>query len=582
MTIKFPLAVVITGKDVGLKDALSKVNLRLRATGELATSIGKSLTLGVSAPLTLLGGVAVRTGTQVESNLLMIRAAANLTADETERLRLASRDYAQLGVGVRDATTGMLAFAKAGLNANEMLQVTRPTIMLSKAANQEFAEVSEGLVNVITGYRKEFGEATKVSDQLTLAIDATTNKLQDLFEAFKLGGPVAAGANQKFETTLAVLSLMGQAGLKATLGGTAVRGFVTDLQHFARGAGTFDQGEILARLGITPKDLRQANGQLIDMIDAVDLLNQKGATGADIMALFGERAGSGVSGLFGQGAEKARNFARELANVSGTAEAKYNIVMSGAAGATARLTASLQNLADNVARSGLLDMFTRVVRRLDDWTRALDNLSPATKEFLVNAGLVAVVFGPIVLGIGKAIGVYAHLRAAYLLLAAAQTTVGTTAAAATPEVLGLGAALTGTLATLGAAGLTFAMLKTFGPETSASAIVGKLEASDLNRGKQGLSVVDDLVANIGDDVHRRAFGQWRQSSESPWWSFLGTITQSDRDAVNRIAAGMRGSTAAAAPAGTITVDFKNTPPGTRVTAAGADVDLNVGYAMSGL
>lgn len=560
-SIKFPLAVVISGQDVGLEAALGKVNQRLRATGQLATSVGRGLTYGLTLPMAALGAAAIRTGTAVESNVLQLQAAGGLSKQQAQQLRELSRQYSELGVGARDATEGMVTFSKAGLTVTEIMAVMRPAIVLAKGEQLQFATAAEGLVGVISGYRKPFTDAGIVVDQLAHAAAATTVDVSDMFEALKLSGPIAAGVNQTFEDTVAILALMGQNMFKGTLGGTALRGTLNDLVNL-----TPQATARLAQLKIDPADLRTSTGELRSMVEIIELLEKRAATAEDMLALFGDRGGPAMAATLAMGSSKIRALSDELSRAEGTGLKKFEIGMSGAQGANDRLAASLQNLGDSVAQSGLLDAFASMVRTVDGWVKALDRLSPRTKETIVQTGAVVAAIGPLLFIVGKTISSVLTLSAAYKTLAAAQTLAGTTAAAATPKVAALGGAAN----TAGAGG----MARLLGP--AAFLALGGVGAGTSHKGPE---TSPQRVHALLEDLSRQARVDPHQGLK--WYQDVGTFE------VNRVrellARGFADKGGVRERHAEILVKFENAPPGTRVSGsddAGAGVKLDVGYAMA--
>lgn len=558
--VQFPLAVVITGQDVGLEAALGKANQRLRATGQLASSVGRGLTYGVTLPLLAAGAAAVRTGTAVESNILQVRAAANLTAQQAEALRLQARAYGELGVGARDASAGMVSYAKAGLSVAEINATMRPTILLAKSANQEFGAVADGLVNVISGYRKPFSEAASVVDSLAFAADATTNDVGDLFEALKFGGPVAAGMNQTFEDTVAILALMGQNGFKATLGGTALRDMMGDLANV-----TPQAAARLAQLGIKPEMWKTSTGELKSLVDVVALLEQHGARAEDVMAIFGKTSGPALISLLGAGSSAVRRLSRELENSGGSAMKKYQLVTSGAQGAQDRLAASLQNLSDTLATGGVLDAFTSGVRTIEGWVKAFDRLSPRTKENLILLGGVAAAVGPVLLAIGSVTTSVLTASAAWKTLAAAQALAGTTAAANAPKVAAMGAAAN--------AGGLAGLARLMGPAAAAALLVGpgtpEQNRTAETRSERLQALLSDLAGEAGEDPNK-----------GRGWNFGGGFEI--RRIQELLGRGFGQSTEFRERHAAVLVEFKNVPQGTRIATQGGSegVNLNVGYAMA--
>lgn len=396
MAVRFPLAIVISAVDAATP-TLGKVESRIGKFARSGQALGRGLSMTATPAIAALGVATFRVGADFEQSLLKIRAASGATVEEIAFLRSEAKKMTSVGYSANEAAAGMVSFARAGLNARDTMKVLTPSVQLATAANADAAQVSDDLINIMAGYKMPFEQTTRVVDGLTWATDATTNSLDDLTQAFRMGGPPAAAAGEKFEDTLGILAMMGQAGFRGTLGGTAIRGFTTDLARLAMTGGSAVQAAILRRHGMTGRDFQDSQGGIVKMIDAIELLEDKGLSAGEIMLLFGERAGPGLLGVLNQGLPALRELIRNFGEQGvGSAAKKAELMLSGPEGALRKLVAEVKNLAVAISESGFIQFATDGIRTLTRWTKTLSEASPAALNFGTKVALAAALVGPAV------------------------------------------------------------------------------------------------------------------------------------------------------------------------------------------
>mgnify|MGYP001607205037 CR=1 FL=1 len=449
------------------------------------------------------------------------------------------------------------------------------------------------MVNIITGYGRKMSEATEISDQFSTVTDMTTTGLADLGEAMKIAGPVAAGMNIPMEETLAILGGMGQAGFKGSLAGTALRGALSTLAVPAKEA-----KDALKGLGISGADIVDSKGNVKSLMDVLVLLEKKGATTADVLTIFGERAGPAMAGLLGIGTTELHRYQDALENSAGAAARKAEITTAGAAGAFDRMWAAIKNAGIAVAESGLLEWISKLAEKVSKLVTWLSELSPTTLAVLtVIGGLVAAV-GPAIFILGQlAIGIQAITAVWGMLnLAFLASPIG--------WVIGI-------IALLIAAGVLLYtqwdkiklgwMVVWNWIKEHTTAVVGFLMASPI-----GMLIAGGiLLAKHWDTISSKIGGYWdfikeKVSSVVDWildkiqalndmlpeWAKTAlSATVPGFGIVSEIASS-RLEQAAAAPdskaQATVRVEFDRMPEGTRVEStsnSGVPLNLSMGYAM---
>src|SRR5690606_6570335 len=95
---------------------------RLQQTGQQMQQVGKRMSLSLTAPLTAMAGVAVKTFTDFEQGMATVQAVSGATGAEFESLRAQA---IELGATTRfaasEAASGMEFLARAGFETSDML-----------------------------------------------------------------------------------------------------------------------------------------------------------------------------------------------------------------------------------------------------------------------------------------------------------------------------------------------------------------------------------------------------------------------------------------------------------------------------
>lgn len=110
-------------------------------------------------------------------------------------------------------------------------------------------------------------------------------------ESYKMAAGYLRMAGVDFTESSAAIGLLGNMGLKGTLAGTSLRALST---RFAKP--TKEAQEVLDRLGIRFTEMRDIEGVQVEKLrpiaDIFEELNKKGASMADVQAIFGKIGGN--------------------------------------------------------------------------------------------------------------------------------------------------------------------------------------------------------------------------------------------------------------------------------------------------
>src|SRR5690606_13927820 len=111
--------------DKGLEGVAQKTNSsmqRLASTGEKLTSIGKTLTLGVTTPIVGMGVSILKTAGDFESGMNRVRAVSGATGAEFEQLEALAMELGRTTqFSASDAADAMGFLAMAGMETSDIM-----------------------------------------------------------------------------------------------------------------------------------------------------------------------------------------------------------------------------------------------------------------------------------------------------------------------------------------------------------------------------------------------------------------------------------------------------------------------------
>jgi TP901 family phage tail tape measure protein len=297
------------------------------------------------------------------------------------------------------AAEGMSFLGKAGLDANTVLKAIPTTLNLAASASLDLASAADIVTNVMQGFQMSTEELAGASDVLALAFTSSNTDLVQLGDAFKYAGPVAKAMNLSFEETVAVLGTLSNAGIQASMAGTTLRGALTRL------AGPSKAGaKALGKYSIAVADSQGAMLPFRDILTQFEAGLESSSSElefmADLIEIFGQRAGPGMAALIGVGSEAIAEFTGELEKAEGTTERIKNIQLKGLAGAMITLKSAMEGASLSIGQAlapvvikiaGYLREAAIMVANLAKWFKTLPQ---PIQSFTIGLVAAAAALGP--------------------------------------------------------------------------------------------------------------------------------------------------------------------------------------------
>jgi TP901 family phage tail tape measure protein len=315
------------------------------ATG-IGVGFGVSTVSMVSNAIGLIkDGIAtmVETGIEYEATMSKVQSITNATGSEMQQMsELALELGAKTSKSATESAEAMTYMGYAGWNTKEIMAGLPGVIDLSIASGEDLARVSDIVTDNLTAFGKSAEDASYYADVLSYASSNANVTVDSLGESLKYVAPVATGAGVAMEETVAMVSLLGDAGIKGSQAGTTLRSVILNLTGANEKA-----SKKLKELGV---DIYDNNGKMRSMTDIIGDLSEKlvdangnvDTTTANL--LVGKTAISGFTALLQAGGERLGSFTDALETSNGTADRMASTMQNNVKGALEELGGAFESI----------------------------------------------------------------------------------------------------------------------------------------------------------------------------------------------------------------------------------------------
>jgi len=349
------------------------------------------------APLGLVMGGAIKKAADFEHQMSAVGAIARATGEE---LVLMTQKAEQMGIKTAFTATqsaeAMELLAIAGADVTQIMAGVEGVTDLAAASGTDLARSADIVAQAVKIMRLEWEDTSHVADVFSLASVSANTTVHELGEGMKFVGTKARSMGVGLEETVATLSRLADAGLKGSMGGTAMMNMLVKLskpQSKSR--------KLMEKWGI---ELDNADGSLRKISAIVDDFNQKisqipkaserARVASEIFGIRGERA---YNALAAAGKTSVQELEKALVESTGTATEMASKRLDNFLGKMTLFKSSLESLAIGIFTPLFADMSGTV----GDITDALNGVLFALKILKDSAEGTGTSIGDVIEEVGK-------------------------------------------------------------------------------------------------------------------------------------------------------------------------------------
>ncbi|MEO5317589.1 phage tail tape measure protein [Arthrobacter sp. CC3] len=299
--------------------------------------------LGFGAAVSVGVGLAIKSYMDFDKAMSEVKAATHASAGDMEQLRAAAiRAGADTSYSAREAADAITELAKAGVNTKDILSGGLDgALSLAAAGSLEVADAAELAATAMVQFKLSGDKIPHLADLLAAGAGKAQGSVEDLGNALKQGGLIAASTGLSIEETTGGLAAFASAGLLGSDAGTSFKTMLMALTPNSVAAASE-----MERLGISAYDQQ---GKFIGLSKFAGVLqtSMKGLTdeqrNASMKIIFGSDAVRAANVLYEQGAKGISDWTAKV-NDSGYAAATAAIKQDNLAGDIEKLGGSLDSV----------------------------------------------------------------------------------------------------------------------------------------------------------------------------------------------------------------------------------------------
>lgn len=411
------LKVRISADTNGLKGALNGISgdisrvskdfEGLKKVGEGISSVGKKLTAGLTLPIVGIGVASTKTAGDFESAMNQVSAISGATGKDLQSLEDLAKDMgATTKFSASESAEALTYMGMAGWKTEDMLSGLPGVLNLASAGGTDLALTADILTDGLTSMGLTAKDTDKFVDIMATTCSNANTNIELMGETLKYVGPVAGSLGIEMDDLSVAIGLMGNAGLKGSNAGTALRAGLTNLVK-----PTKEISKAMKKYGvelITNKDgsvdLMGTMQNLRTVLGDLDQTTQAQA----LSTIFGKEAMSGWASIVNASEGDFNKLSEAIANSDGVAQSMSDTMMQGMNGALTEMKSALEGVAITIGErlTPFIEKLADGISKVCNW---FQNLSPETQTFIMVVGGLLALLGPLLLLIGSAISLFANL-----------------------------------------------------------------------------------------------------------------------------------------------------------------------------
>lgn len=371
---------------------------KMQDVGGKLEGVGKKM-MPVTAAITGLGAVAVKTAADFDSSMSQVAAVSGASGDDLERLRDKAREMgAQTQFSASEAADAMNYMAMAGWKTEDMLGGVEGIMNLAAASGEDLAAVSDIVTDGLTAFGLSAQDSGRMADVMAAASSNANTNVSMLGESYKYCASTAGAMGYSLEDVTESLGLMANAGVKGSQAGNTLKNAMINLAKPTDAmAATMKQYNI----SITNSDgsMKSWNEVVANLRTSLGGLSEAEQTAA-VATLFGKEATAGMLSVINAAPADIEKLNGAILNSSGSAKEMAETMQDNLNGQLKKLQSQLSELAISIGEV-LMPVIRSIVERLKGLVEKFNGLSDGQKKVIVVVGLLVAAIGPVILIIGK-------------------------------------------------------------------------------------------------------------------------------------------------------------------------------------
>ena len=389
---------------------------KLEAVGGKLNSAGNTL-IGLSAPIVAFAGYAAKAGIDFEQGMAKVQAISGATGSELQALTNKAKEIGESTQwSSSQAAEGLQYLSLAGWDTQSMLAGITPIVNLATASTESLGTVSDIVSDALTAFGLSAKDAESFCDVLAATVSNSNTNVDMLGETFQYAAPLAGALGFSMQDVALAAGLMANAGIKASVSGTALRTLFANMGEKIELTGqAFDKTTI----STTNQDgtMRNLNDIIVDLRKSFQQMTEAEKT-ANAETISGKTGMSGLLAVMNATDEEFNSLRNNIINSTGATQKMADVMGNTTQGKVNAFKSKIEALGIQLA-DNLLPHINAILDKgmaLIDW---FSNLDEETQKTIISVGLFATasggalkIIGGLTSGVGSAVKTFASLEKA--------------------------------------------------------------------------------------------------------------------------------------------------------------------------
>lgn len=398
------------GLSQGMRDATAQVrtfdreinsSFKAIATniGDSLSEAGRSLSIGITVPLTAFGGLAAKMSADFETAMANVWTITDISRQELEGF---GREIEALSTRVpqsaKQLADGLYDAISSGIrDVGDAIGVVEIAAKAAQAGMSDTATAVDALTSVLNSYGLAADQAGVITDMMFRTVDRGKITFGELAGSIGQVISTAATAQVSFEEVAAAYATLTRGGIAASEASTAINQAILGIISPSKQAADYAKA-----LGIEFDATALASKGLAGVLE--DIYEATGGNIDAITTLFPNvRSLKGVLGLLRNEMQDYVGDLNQMAMATGATEAAFAKQMETSAAKASLFKNEVAALTRSLGNE-LWPILISIMDALKPVIHAFTELPTSVKEAAVAWGLFAVALGPVMSGLGALIG----------------------------------------------------------------------------------------------------------------------------------------------------------------------------------
>lgn len=380
---------------------------------QVMDNVGQKLMV-VTGAVVGMGAAAVKTTADFDAEMSTVQSISGATGDDFDALRDKALEMGSTtAFSASEAASAMEYMAMAGWSTEDMLDGIAGVMNAAAASGEDLAATSDILTDGLTAFGLAASDSAHFADVLVAAGNNANTSVAMMGETFKYAGAVCGTLGITVEDCAIATGLMGNAGIKASQAGTALRSGLSKLiDPTTEAAAAMEQyGFNIATTADGSVDFMGTMQNLRSAMGDLDATTQAQA----LSTIFGTEAMSGWAAIVSASDEDFQNLTNAIYDCEGAAQAAADVKLDNLSGQITILKSTIEGIAIQIGDL-LMPTIRNVVATIQEWAAAFAAADEDTKKTILTVAGVVAAIGPLILGVSKVIKTVKNVVNAFKLM----------------------------------------------------------------------------------------------------------------------------------------------------------------------